>query len=305
MGTQSPSTDGREPFDAQIDVGGIDVFDSLLVRQGIREAKTEAVLELLADWGAANKEGNVRTLLPVDGVSLVTLFLDRGNFGWMGSESATGDALLWYVEVVDDHADEWDDPDATIRDTSPLFETELGVMLEEDAIVHADGRDGHQLITHATNPHRQDRYIDVCGPSLVAPVGGDELPISVAVTTISLKPGFVSWLVSRVVRIGNWFKRFDRISEWIRNQTDTLEEEAMYTESLLIEPVGDRLVLHYYMETEDQERAWKAYQESDNWDVRFSDWAMRRIFVNPEAVLDPPLESDCEVLIHAVHPGRP
>jgi hypothetical protein len=78
----------------------------------------------------------------------------------------------------------------------------------------------------------------------------------------------------------------------------------MYTESLLFEPVGDRLALHYYMETEDMARLYDAYEASDNWEVRVSDWAMRRIFADPDRMLDPPLESDCEVLVHAVDPAR-
>lgn len=304
MSTQPSSIDEPESFNG-IDRGGIDVFDSLLVRHRICPGQTEAVLELIAEWAVEHRGGDVRAVLPMDGVSLVTLFLDRGSFGWMNEENTSDDALLWYIEVADDDADEWLDPDATIRNVSPLYDTELVTLLDGNAAVHADGRDGHQLITHATNPHRQERYAEHCDSSLVAPAAGDDLPISVVVTTVPLKPGLVSWLVSRVVRIGNWFKRHNRVSEWIRDQTDTLEEEAMYTESLLLEAVGDRLILHYYMEAEDQDRVAKAYQESDNWDVRFSDWAMHRIFVNPDEVLDPPLESDCEVLVHAVHPGRP
>ncbi len=299
MGT----TDGQGTPDVPVDRGGIDVFDSLLVRQPIRPGETDATLDLLAEWAEDHGDGDVRTLLPIADVTLVTLFLDRGAFGWNGNRA--GDALVWYVEVVDDDADEWVDPDGTIRGASPLFERGLDDLLAGETTVHADGRDGHQLLTHATNPHRRERYAEHCGPPLVAPVAGDELPIPVAVTTIPLKSGAVSWLVSRVVRAGNWLKRFDRVGEWLRDQTDTLEAEAMYTESILFEPVGGRLVLHYYMETEDADRLWAAYEETDNWDARFSDWVMRRIFERPGEILDPPLESDCEVLVHAVHPERP
>lgn len=80
MVTQPSSTDGPVAFDAPVESGGIDVFDSLLVRQRIRPGQTEAVLDVLADW-AANTEGDVRTLLPVRGVSPLTVFLDRGAFG--------------------------------------------------------------------------------------------------------------------------------------------------------------------------------------------------------------------------------
>jgi hypothetical protein len=302
MGTSVSETDARATFDAPVDRGGIDVFAPLWIRQPIREGETEAVRDLLAAWADENRDGDVRTMLPVEGVSLATLFLDTGDFGWGESE---GDALLWYVEVVDDDADEWDDPDATIRDASPLFDAGLGDLLAAGATVHADGRGGHRLITYATNPHRQERYAEHVGPSLVAPVAGDDLSIPVAAITVPLKPGVVSRLVSGVVAAGNWVKRFDAVSEWIRDQTDTLEEEAMYSESLLLEAVGDRLVLHYYMETEDMDRLYEAYEGTDNWDARFSDWVMRRIFEDPDAIVDPPLSSDCEVLVHAVHPARP
>lgn len=301
MGGQPPSPERSNEPRVSVLTGGIEVFDSLLIRQEIRAGETEAVLDVLSDWVAANRDGDVRTLLPVDGVTLLTLFLDRGEFHCDG----TGSALLWYVEVVDDDADAWETPDETVRNTSPLYETELRGLLKDDATVFVDGQDGHQHVTHATHPHRQEHYAGRCGRPLVAPVAGDDLPIVVAITSVPLKSGGVSWLVTQAVRLGNWFKQFDRISEWLRDQTDTLEEEAMYTESLSLEPVDGRRVLQYYMETEDMDRLYDAYGESDNWEVRFSDWVMRRIFLNPDQMLSPPLESDCDVLIHAVHPERP
>lgn len=287
--------------------GGVDVFDSVIVRQPIRDGETAAVRETLADWAREHTDGDARTLLPVDGVTLVTLFLDTGEFGWRpdGYEGRRRDALVWYVEVADDDAPAWTDPDATIRAASPLFSAGLDGLLRATATVHADGRDGHRLITHATNPDRQARYAEQCRSSLVAPVAGDDLPIPVVVTSVPLKAGLVSRLVGGAVRIGNWLKRFDRVAAWAREQTDTLEAEAMYTESLLLEPVGSRFVLHYYMETEDMARLYDAYEDSDNWEVRFSDWVMRRIFVDPDDFLEPPLETDCEVLLHAVDPERP
>jgi hypothetical protein len=306
MGSHSdrayPGTDGTGDR-ALASRGGIDAFDSLLVRQPIREGQTGAVRDLLAAW-AREADGDAGALLPVAGVHLVTLFLDRGAFGWHPEESS-GDALLWYVEVADDDAPAWADPAGAIRDASPLFSAGLDDLIEGTARVHADGRDGHQLLTHATHPHRQERYETHCGPAMVAPVAGEALPIPVAVTTLPLKPGAISWLTARVVRAGNWLKRFDRVAEWLRTKTGTLEEEAMYTESLLLEPVGDRLVLHYYMEGEEMDRLYDAYEATDNWDARGSDWVMRRIFEDPGSFLDSPLESDCEVLIHAVDPARP
>lgn len=299
MGTQPSATERQDSAEFPVS-GGIGVFAPLVIRQPVRAGETEAVLDALSDWALAHEDGDVRTLLPVDGVTLATLFLDRGDFG-----RDTGDSLIWYVEVVDDSAPEWSDPDATIRDASPLYGTDLGDLLEREAVVYADDRTGHRLVTHAANPHRQQRHAEACGPSLVAPVAGDGLPIEVVLTTVPLRPGWISRVVERAVRVGNWAKQFDRISERLRDRTDTLEAEAMYTESLLLETVGDGCVLHYYMETEDMDRLYGAYGESDNLEVRFSDWVMRRVFVDPDQFLTPPLESDCEVLVHAVHPARP
>ena len=286
--------------------GGFDVFDSLLIRQPIAEGRTGAVRDLLAAWAGEHADGDVRTLLPVEGVTLVTLFLGDGGFGRpddAGPDPRRRDALLWYVEVVD--ADAWATPDATVRRASPLFDRGLSDLLTGEATVHADGHGDHRYVTHATNPHRQARYAEAVGRSLVAPVAGDDLPIPVAVTSLAVTPGLTSTLVARAVDLINWVKRFDRVQSWARGETETIEAEAVYTESLLLETVGDRQVLHYYLETEAMDRLYEAFYESDDWEARFSEWVLRRVLATPEAFLDPPLETDCEVLLHAVDPQRP
>jgi len=288
--------------------GGIDIFDSLLIRQPIAEGQTQDARDLLADWAGDNSDGDARTLVPVDGVTLVTLFLDDGGFGWTndaGSDPQRGDALLWYVEVVDDDADAWTTPDATIKRVSPLFEHGLADVLAGETTVHAKRHHNHRYIIHATNPYRQEQYADTVEQSLVAPVAGDELPIPVVVTSLAVKAGLTSTLVARAVDVINWLKRFNRVQSWARDETGTIEAEAMYTESLLLEAAGDREVVHYYMETEDMERLYEAFDESDDWEARFSEWVMRRVLANPETILEPPLETDCEVLIHAVDSERP
>lgn len=306
----TPTGAGNEPTAVRPDRprGGIDVFDSLLVRQPVRAGETGAVRELLTAWAQEHADGDVRTLLPVTGVTLVTLFLDGGGFGAGvgGPDGDTGgdrDALVWYVEVADDDAEPWTDPEAAVR-KSPLFDAGLGDLLGSPDTVYADGRAGCRLVTHVTNPHRRQRYEEAVGSPLVAPVAGEQLPIPVVVVSVPLRPGLRSRVVARLVDVGNWLKGFDRVHAWLRDQTDTLEAEAMYTESLLFEPVGNRLVLHYYMETEDMDRLYEAYEASDNWEVRFSDWVMRRVFEDPGEFLTPPLETDCEVLVHAVDPER-
>jgi hypothetical protein len=187
------ASDGPDTRPATPERGGVDVLDLLLIRQPVVEGWTRAVRDLLADWADDNVDGDAHALLPVDGVTLATLFLDDGGFGWT------------------DGAD--------------------------DAI--------------------------------------------------------------------NWLKRLDRVQSWVRGETETVEAEAMYTESLLLEGEGDRQVLHYYMETEDMDHLYEAFYDSDGWEARFSEWALRRVLAAPEAFLDPPLETDCKVLIHAVDPERP
>jgi hypothetical protein len=288
--------------------GGIDVFDSLLVRQPIANGQTETVRKLLTEWAGDNADGDVHTLLPVDGVTLVTLFLDSGGFGWTdepGRDLQPGDALLWYIEVVDDDTEAWMRPDTTIRAASPLFERGLTDLLTGEVMIHADGHGTHRYVTHVTNPHRQARYADTVGRSIVAPVAGDELPIPIVITSLALKPGLTSTLVARAVDFVNWVKQFDRVQSWARDETDTVEAEAMYTESLLLEAVGDRQVVHYYMETEDMDRLYEAFYDSDEWEARFSEWLLRRVLENPDTFLEPPLKTNCEVLLHAVDPERP
>lgn len=171
--------------------------------------------------------------------------------------------------------------------------------------VHAAGRNGHRYVPHVTNPHRQARYADTVGRSLVAPIAGDELPIPVAITSLAVKAGLISTLVASAVDFVNWLERFDRVQSWARDETETVETEAMYTESLLLETVETHQVVHYYMETEDMDRLYEAFCESDDWEARFSEWVMSRVLANPETFLEPPLKPDCEVLIHAVDPERP
>jgi len=306
----TPVSDGSSARPRYPERGGIDVFDSLLVRQPIVEGQTQAVRDALADWADDNADGDVRTLLPLEGVTLVTLFLDDGEFGWTGADDAgndsrQGDALLWYVEVADDDIDEWARPDATIRSVSPLFERGLTDLLAEEATVHVGGRGDHRYVTHVTNPYRQERYADTVGRSLIAPVAGDDVPIPVEIVSLAVKAGLTSTLVARAVDLVNWLKRFERVQSWARTETQTVEAEAMYTESLLLESVGDRQVVHYYMETEDMDRLYDAFDETDDWEARFTEWVMQRVLVNPETFLEPPLETDCEVLLHAVDPERP
>jgi len=305
MGNQTPRSQSRpqcgtaeQPTTVSTNRGGIDVFDSLWIRQEITPGETDALTDWLATWAQGRTDGDLQTLLGVDEVTVCTLFLDRSEGG--------PDGLLWYLEVADDDAEPWGDPATAIREDSPLFNAGLDDYLTGASTVHADGIESHQLLTHATHPRRQQRYLDHVDGLLVAPVAGDPLGIELAVARVQLKPGLTSRLVSGGVRVGDWLKQSsDRLSAWLREETQTIEAEAMYTESILFEPTPAGLVCWYYMETESMERLYEAYEYSTSWEVVFSDWVMRRIFEQPERVIEYPLETECEPLVHAVHPDRP
>jgi hypothetical protein len=273
--------------------GGIDVFDALSVRFGIRAGGTDAVRDLLAAWVGEDREGGARWLLPFDGIDVCTVFLDGGE----------PDALVWYVQVDDDDREPWVDPAAAIRE-SPLFAAGLGDLLTGEPTVLADGVDGAQLVVTATHPDRQAWYEAAGGRPLVAPVAGEELPVAVAMVAVPLRAGPVSWLAARGTRLVNWLKRATPLGERFRDDVEILAEERLYGESLLLAPGDGRQVLHYYVETERIGQLYDAFEASTDWKARVGGWLLRRLLARPAVLLDPPLESDYEVLLHAVDPER-
>ncbi len=291
MGTQ-----GERAGNAKRPRGGIDAFDALAVRYDIGEGAISAVRDLMTGWAHEQPEGSVRDLLPVKGVNLCTLFLDDGD--------PEPGGLVWYVEVVDDRATPWTDPAGAIRE-SPLFDAGLGELLGGEPTVRADGVAGHRRVVVATHPDRQAWYEERGGRGLVAPVAGDELLVEVAMVAIPLRAGAVSRLTARALDVINWLKRSTSLSERFQDNTDILAEERMYSESLLLGPGDGRQVLHYYMETESMERLYDVFEASSDPKARLSAWLFRRLLERPEAILERPLESDHEVLLHAVDPERP
>lgn len=279
--------------------GGIDVFEPLFIRQPILNGMGEEVRELLTEWSESTQEDD--TLLPLSNVSLVTLFYDNGEFCL--DEENPSDALIWYIETTD--ARSWDNPDDTVRRESPIFDFGLDEFLTGESTVKAGGIGGNRFVVYGTHPNRQDRYEDTVGSNLVSPVAGDELPIPVVLTSIPLNKGLTSRITARAVDFSNWIKSFDFVSSILRDKTETIEDEAMYTESFIMESSSDCQVLHYYMETEDMSQLYEGYENADSFVAKVSDRIMNAIFRNPSEFLEPPLETDYEVLIHSVNPNRP
>jgi hypothetical protein len=294
MGTRA------EPADAgtrERPRGGLDAFEAVVVRWDVRGGETGAVRELLAEWAREHREGSVRELLPVEGVNLCTVFLDERGPG--------PDGLVWYVEVFDDRTPPWTDPAQAVR-ASPLFDAGLGELLSGEPTVRADGVGGHRRFIVATHPDRQAWYEQRGGRGLLAPVAGDELPVKVAMVEVGLRAGAVSRLAAGLLAGVNWLKRATSLPERYRDDTEILAEERMYSESLLLGPSasGDRQVLYYYMETEEMDQLYEAFEASDDWKARLGGWLLRTLLERPEVMLEPPLESDYEVLVHAVDPER-
>lgn len=270
--------------------GGLDVFDAVHVRFPIR-GETTAVREALATWVRDNPGADARTLLP-EGVNHCTLFLD---------ETPGAEALVWYVDAVDAGTAPWDEPAAAVR-ASPVFET-LAALLGEPT-VRADGVGGHRQMVNATHPDRQAWYEAAGGEPLVAPVAGDDLPIEVALVALPLRSRTVGWLAARTVDAVSWLQAHSPLGEWLEGDTEILAEERMYSESFLFDASDGPGVFYYYVETESMDQLYDAFEGSTDWKARLGEFLIRRVFERPEVLLEPPLVSDCEVLVHAVDPRR-
>jgi hypothetical protein len=274
--------------------GGIDAFDALAVRFGVRPGETAAVRAALSEWVERNRGGDVGNLVPTGDATLSTLFLD---------DDPEDPALVWYVEVLDDDAPAWRDPVGTLHGSS-VFGTRVNGALTGTATVRADGVAGQQVMVNATHPDRASWYEATGCPPLVAPVAEDDLPIEVATVAVPLRAGAPSWLAARTTRAVNWLKRTTPLGRLLRGQTETLAAERMYSESLTLVPEDGRQVLYYYMETEDMATLYDGFRESEDWTARVGGWFLQWALADPETMLDPPIESDHEVLIHAVDPDR-
>jgi len=293
------TTTGRESTPERRPTGGLDVFDTLILRFPIDEGQTDEVRKVLAAWVRETGPKTVHDLLSGRGLNLCTVFLNTSEEG--------ADTLVWYLEVWDDGMTPWCDPVAAVC-SSPVFERGLSELLADDPTVRAAGVDGHQRVIVATHPDRQTWYEAAGGRGLVAPVAGDALPVEIAMVAVSLRPGLVSRLTSGLLGAVNWLKRHTTLFERFRDDTELLAEERMLSESLLLAPAtpgaSRHYSVHYYMETEEMDQLYDAFDASRDWKARFSKWLFERVFERPEVLLEPPLESTYSVLIHAVDPDR-
>ena len=98
----------------------------------------------------------------------------------------------------------------------------------------------------------------------------------------------------------------DRLREWVEEMQnrgeealETLDDENVYTEAAFIEHDGDDPYLVYFVEAEDIEAAFEAYEHSDH------DLDERNREVMEEVLADAAPVSEFEPLYHFRHPDRP
>lgn len=65
----------------------------------------------------------------------------------------------------------------------------------------------------------------------------------------------------KVGRLRAWFEELDDREDEV---IETLEDEGAHTESAFLQTGGDGVHLFYYMEVEDREAMWKAFEASDH-----------------------------------------
>lgn len=269
--------------------------EGVLVRQGIEPGRAEAVRKLVADFDGTTAETPGTSLLPIDGVHTVSLFLERpGDTDEPDDRQAW---LVWFVEVDGNPGPELErDLSGTIRVASPLFDgDDADAGLDEylaDAETYSRGQAGAERMVHVGLPER--------------PRGDSDDPPEVALWRLRFRPGPGEWFVRALTRSmalteGTAVERaFDRWSQPV------LEDERMWTETLFLERSDEGYAVLQYMEADSMQGVWEAYHETDNPIARTSERVVGWFVERPERALhgDPIAQCEFELLAHAVNPDR-
>lgn len=238
-------------------------------------------------------ESDPQRLLGLEGASTATLFLDQ---------SGGAPELVWYVEVPRAVVAEWTDPERTVADAFPI---------DHDALEEPTRSTDRSLLVHAANPTRP-RTLAPSGSSpdgarsLAVAVDGTVPGVDVDLVRMRLRPGLPE-------RFADWFERLTRrvidgdldLGRIESRSAEMLDAERMYTESLALERGEDGYTCYLYMEAADMQGVYDAYYDTRNPVARVSEPLVGWLLENPECVLEYPLESDAELLAHAVDPNRP
>ena len=229
-------------------------------------------------------------VLGLEAASTASLFIDR---------SETAPELVWYVELPRAVVDEWDDPQSTVADAFPV---------DHDVLEPVDDPDERTVLVHAVHP-RRPRTIEPGRSGTDRSLGESGVStrpaVDVELVRMRLKPGLPE-------RLADWFERLtqqvisgertlDRLESW---SAEMLEQERMYTESIVLDR-RNGYTLYQYMEANEMQQVYDAYYDSWNPVARGAEHLMGRLLENPACILEYPLETDFELLAHAIALDRP
>lgn len=250
-----------------------------------RRVDPERVESLRAHVAAIVPRGDPEPVLGLEEATTASLFLDL--------EGADPE-LVWYLEVPRSVADRWDDPRSTVAEAFPV---------DHEAVVDADDPVDRELLVHAANPARPRTVASEDG-SLVT--GPDGAAVDVDLVRMRLEPGLperlADWFAGLSRRVADDDLELGPIETW---SAAMLDAEHMYTESVFLERRADGYALVGYMECEEMARVYDAYYDTGNPVARGSEVVLGRVLEEPGTILEYPLETDVELLAHAVAPDRP
>jgi hypothetical protein len=258
---------------------------------GLDDLRETVVAELDDTEGSGLAE-----LLPLAGVSTVSLFVHEPDDGQTG--------LVWYVEH--DRDERWRDPARIVREHSPLFRALAEHLTADEPTVVAEGSPDATSVVHMSVPGRPRAYANRTDdlPAVLSDDDSDAGVPDVVPLRLTIRPGlgslFACALAGLIERTPAWLEaKFEAAS------LDVLEDEEMYTETLLLERTGDGYDLWWYMEADNMEQVGEAYYETDNRVARVSEHVLGWVLERPEHALAHPTQaSDFELLAHAVDGGR-
>lgn len=256
---------------------------AFLVRRRIDPECIEAIREAVSETISGD---DPNPLLSPEGATTASLFLDQ---------DATDPELAWYVELPQSVTADWDDPESTVSEAFPL---------EHSALSTTD--DTVELLVHAVNPLRPQTDVSGGVASQRVMDSGSERTVDIALVSVWFNSGIPERLADRFAGLVRRFKagelELGPIEKW---STEMIDMENMYTESLFLERSANGYELLIYMEADEMQQVYDAYYNTWNPVARVSeivlDWALR----DPSPILDYPLETDFELLAHAVAPNRP
>lgn len=257
---------------------------AFLVRRRVDESRLESIRE------AASRacDDDPARLLGLEGVTTASLFLDTGE---------EGPELIWYVELPRSAIADWDDPESRVEAAFPLEHDAIG---DDGAVVD------REFLVHAVNPVRPRTATGASDGPLVVSGPDADTGVDVELVQMRLEPGlaerFADWFAGISRRVENGELDLGPVETW---SADMLDAENMYTESMFLERRPDGYVLCQYMETEEMRQVYDAYYDTWNPVARASEIVVGRVLEDPGQILEYPLETDVELLAHAVDPNRP